>query len=291
MTVPWVSVAIPTLGERESLVDTVGSVLTSAARLSAPIEVLIVWSSRSDRPAWAPSFPDAVREVVQARRGLSLAKNTALGEARSSLILFTDDDTEVSAGWVGALGEALSAGASIVGGPIVVRWPVREPAWLTPEARLLFGHLDNGPVDLDIIGPGSMNGANLGIARSDVLAIGGFASELGIGKRRALLGEETDLCRRATSSGLRVRYVASASILHKVSPGLANRRTYWRKSYSFGRTMAVLDKPTAADFHPSRRAASMVRSIAMVPFGGATRRVGEAAFLAGSLSGFLTGAS
>lgn len=96
---PKISVVIPTLIEREELLR---ACLRSLAALDYPdYEVIVV----DNRRAGAPHVELAgVRAVHEPRPGLSAARNRGLAEAEGEIVAFTDDDVEVDAGWLRAVG-------------------------------------------------------------------------------------------------------------------------------------------------------------------------------------------
>jgi glycosyltransferase involved in cell wall biosynthesis len=94
----------------------------------APDEVLVVDnnSTRSYAPVWkrfAPLLP--LRVVVETAPGIPAARNRCIQETRTDLILFTDDDCEVSPQWVEQMVAPFLRDPHIgaVGGPLLSTTP------------------------------------------------------------------------------------------------------------------------------------------------------------------------
>ena len=140
---------------------------------------------------------------MEARRGVSFARNRALAEARGDAIIFVDDDVNCLPGWLAAHGDALrDASVTGIGGRILPILPESTPG----AFRVLYSRENGGPVSRydfgdeprEITPDGPVQppfGANMAIRRGLALSLGGFRTDLGWGKRM-LPGEETELSRR-----------------------------------------------------------------------------------------------
>ena len=285
MSVPEITVAIPTLGERRSLLDTLRSVLGDLAASGIDAEVLVVWNGRERRPTWAPTLPDPVREVLEARRGAARARNAALRRASGAFVLFVDDDMTVGTGWVTVLSEALRHGADVVGGPYAMRWPRPKPSWMPPEGEALLGAYSMGSERRLLVGQESLLTGNLGVRREVARALGGFDEALGHGAGTLLMGEDLDFCWRALRAGLTVQYEPRAVADHNVSIEELGRFEFLRGMFVFGRTMSHLRSMPVQRLPLARRLAKVGWLLASAPF----RRcpittVGQIAFLSGDVS-------
>ena len=104
---------------------------------ATPRELLVVDNApsrfpareRVERAAEAASFP--VRYLLEPRLGQSNARNLAVQEARGALLLWTDDDVAVEAGWADELVRAFDdENVVAAAGRILPAWPFPPPAWL-----------------------------------------------------------------------------------------------------------------------------------------------------------------
>lgn len=210
--------------------------LAAIARLRpAAADVLVVDSASRDATTAAVAREAGARVVRCDRPGLSVARNTALAHAHTEWIAFTDDDAEVSAGWLAALVPALRAGAACVTGPVV-------PANLETRAQALFeayGGLNRGfdprSFDATFLRAGWRSpptwsigaGASMAVAKDAVQMLGGFDPMLGAGTRAAC-SEDTDLFYRLLHAGRRIEYAPEAWVLHHHRASFAElRRQLW----------------------------------------------------------------
>jgi glycosyltransferase involved in cell wall biosynthesis len=128
------SIALCTRNNCASLVQT----LDSLRGLHVPLEgELLVIDNGSTDGTWEalrsythPILP--VRRIMEETRGLCYARNRALAESKSDVIVFTDDDVRVSPGWIDSLVRPLLDGRAdaVVGGIRLA--PHLQKAWMTP---------------------------------------------------------------------------------------------------------------------------------------------------------------
>jgi glycosyltransferase involved in cell wall biosynthesis len=107
------SVCICTYNRSQSLARTLDS-LSIPTGDAACTEVLIVDNNSTDGTAQvAESFRIKlpIRRHMETRQGASHARNRAVAEFCGDLLLFTDDDVRLEAGWLAAYLEASRAGS------------------------------------------------------------------------------------------------------------------------------------------------------------------------------------
>jgi hypothetical protein len=121
------TVGIATTGDSPAVLrETVVRVIRSAELVSAGAEVLVVVNGRGRVPELDGVDSPLLRVRYLDKRGIGLARNTVLDEARHDTILFTDDDCYVPPSWCAELVSALhEPGWAAVGAP--VRIPVAGP--------------------------------------------------------------------------------------------------------------------------------------------------------------------
>ena len=153
------------------------------------------------------------------RRGLSGARNTALAEARGSIIVFLDDDAIPLDGWLDAL-RAPYADDRVygVGGMAKPRWLGGRPAWFPEEFLWVVGCSHRGlPSSLQPVR--NLVGANMSFRKAAFDHVGGFAEHMGrIGER--LHGcEETEFSIRLTKTNPAavILYQPSSQVEHHVA--------------------------------------------------------------------------
>lgn len=111
----------------------------------ADAEVLVIISGTSPGPRRHSTDSRAVRFVRCLSEGAGAARNVALREARHDIVLFTDDDCEVSPSWCAALAAELGSGAvAAVASPVDV--PALGPVTAFLDYQRIF---DAPPVDAE----------------------------------------------------------------------------------------------------------------------------------------------
>jgi len=171
-----------------------------------------------------------LRHVVEARQGLSHARNTGVAAARGRLIVFADDDITPSAEWIGAYWRAHQERpvGYYFGGPLTCEYESSAPE---PELFELAGipvtGINWGPV-ARVLDPHELfMGANWSCPAEALRAVGPFDPALGLdaslGKRR--VGEEWDMMQRLRSQGFLPWYLPAAVVAHFV-PAHKSRLQY-----------------------------------------------------------------
>jgi glycosyltransferase involved in cell wall biosynthesis len=184
----------------------------------------------------AASFPVTVQYLFEPRQGKSYALNTGLEHCDGDIILFTDDDVRVSAGWLDAGCSALESSKDLdyTGGPVRPLWGGAPPAWLDRTQGHLWGTLailDYGNTSFVFEERNRVPlGANMAVRRRLIERIGGFHPELGR-RGRSLLGQEqAEFFARGRASGARGCYVPAMEVHHHVPAGRLTKgyfRRWW----------------------------------------------------------------
>nr|BEK69639.1 hypothetical protein KPHV_68660 [Kitasatospora purpeofusca] len=176
------------------------------------------------------------------RRGLSGARNTALAEARGTLVAFLDDDAAADPDWTEHLLAGYRDPAVLgVGGLVRPWWRTGRPDWFPPEFDWVVGCSYRGlPVRPAPVR--NFIGANMSFRRAEALAAGGFRTDLGRVGRRPLGCEETDLCIRlaARHPGTVLRYEPAAAVRHRVPAARTAFRYFAARCWAEGCSKAAV---------------------------------------------------
>ena len=179
-------------------------------------------------------YPVPLRYLFESHQGKSNALNAGLMETGAAIVVFTDDDVQVSEGWLEAACRPLLDDPRIdyTGGPVLPVWEAPCPSWLDLERSDLWG-------TLAILDYGSDPfifeqrkrvplGANMAVRRTLIDRIGGFDPELGR-RGRSLLGQEqAEFFCRSRAVGARGLYVPKMWLYHHV-PARRLTRAYFRE--------------------------------------------------------------
>ncbi len=178
--------------------DSLEAMLASLAALVIPpglaVELVVVDNNSTDRTravCEAARTPVPLRYIFEAQQGQNPALNRGLAETSGRLILFTDDDVDVDAGWLAAYGAAAARwpAAAYFGGRTLPRWEAAPPRWFaehsTTHLACIEVYSDAGLEEKPL--PAGVAGANMAIRRA---ALHGLAFDPALGPD----GTETVRC-------------------------------------------------------------------------------------------------
>ena len=197
----------------------------------------------------ARQYPVPLRYVFEQQQGRSCALNAGVAATDAPIVAFTDDDVQVSPGWLSAVCDALCQDPTIdyTGGPVLPIWEAPPPAWFDASGRVLWGTLailDYGPEsfvfeDCRLV----PLGVNVAMRRSLIVRAGGFDATLGRSGQSELLGQELpEFFSRTRALGARGRYLPEMLLHHHVPARRLNaeyRRRWW---YGKGISRARLEQ-------------------------------------------------
>lgn len=204
-----------------------GKALESLAACRPPLGVwellLIDNNSRDDTRAVAELFIGRLplRYVFEPEQGLSAARNRALRECSSNVLLFTDDDLRFDPEWLVEYERTFAEHpeAGWFGGRIRPLWDNGPPRWLRDENMALISgllvHYDLGvQCRAYVEDDPTPFGASFALRRSTFARIGEFRLDLGVRGDVPARGEEADYFERIRQAGIAGYYVGSASAWH-----------------------------------------------------------------------------
>ena len=202
---PTAAIIIPTRGRPRYLERTLRSLQPQASSAEVPV---IVVDDGPDLTTRTVAEAHGARYIDEgAGDGLNAARNRGLAATDSELLIFTDDDVEVSSGWLAALLAGAAAASDEVGvftGPINAR---------IEDHRFRACGREGWPITTTELGSSDSDcevawGSNMMIRRSAIERVGLFDPLLGGG------GDEEEWQARWQRSGGRIRYLADASLDH-----------------------------------------------------------------------------
>jgi GT2 family glycosyltransferase len=227
-TIPPSSLVICTRNRPELLSETVASILEGD---QLPTELVIIDQSDAPHPDLGSSSevaPCAIRYVFASSKGASRARNEGVEAARHDLLVFTDDDVQVTKSWYGTLITVLTAENP----DVVLTGQVLPDA--TAERRGFVPSIKvdptparyRGRIGEDVIYP-----HNMALRRQVIDRVGPFDPRFG-GGARFPAAEDNDFCHRLLEAGCEIRYVPEAVIYHKA---WRTYRDYLPLRWNYGR--------------------------------------------------------
>ncbi|MBP2371105.1 glycosyltransferase family 2 protein [Pseudonocardia parietis] len=224
-----VTVVIATRNRPESLARCLRAVLASD---HPALSVVVVDNEPDDeRTELAVAALDSprIRYVREARRGASIGRNRGLAEARTEIVAFTDDDTEVDSGWATRIAGAFAADPELacVSGPVLAA-RLGSPEERAADVALAWNKgfvarrfsLDRPPADSPVFpfAPGLFGiGANLAVRATAARSVGGFDEAMGPGTPTHG-GEDCEFLVRMVLAGHVLGYAPGAYLWHHHRP-------------------------------------------------------------------------
>ncbi len=190
-------------------VEELGALLASLERQThRAFQVLLVDQNPDDRlDALLHEHGSLDVTRLRAGRGLSSARNAALGHVRADLVAFPDDDCAFPDDLLERVARRFAVEAALDGltGRAADAHGRSSPSWERDAAVLTRGNLWNRAISFTIF-----------LRTPLVASVGGFDEQLGLGSRAPWSsGEEIDYLVRALDSGARIEYDASLVVLHE----------------------------------------------------------------------------
>lgn len=239
-----VTVILCTYNRSQSVIRALESVGASEMPESIAWEVLVMDNnSKDDTRQAVEEFcrrdPERFHYGFEGRQGKSYALNTAIREARGSILAFMDDDVVVAPTWLHNLTAPLATGTwAGAGGRILPANSFECPGWLALDGRYSLGgvlamfDLGNHPEELK----SPPYGANMAFRKSIFQEYGGFRTDLGPCPGSEIRNEDTEFGRRLFNAGEHLWYVPSAVVYHAVPENRLAKRYFLRFYYDLGRS-------------------------------------------------------
>lgn len=227
-----ITVVVPTKNEARRL----GKCLASLQDQTVPPREILVVDGHSEDGTAEVAQRHGVRVVYEDYGTRAGACQVGVEAAQGSLIAFTDADCVPHPTWLESLEAALEADVMGVGGRIVNEGGAFWERAVDAALDTLVGSANSvqGRVFREKRYVSSVSGCNSLYRRADLLAVGGFRTDL-------LTAEDTELNARLRDHG-RLLYIPDAVVYHRHGRGLRDfaRRMY---QYGFGRGQSLLLGP------------------------------------------------
>lgn len=211
-------------------------------------EVLVIDSGSTDDTrdmvARAQLDQNNLHYFRAARPGLHAARHLGMANARSDVLVFTDDDIEASPTWLAAVADGFfNRQATLLGGKCLPRFETAPPRWLMKRWQTASGLgrylpalslLDFGELVREI--PATrVFGCNFAIRRDALLAAGGFHPDAMPDELLLYRGDgETWVGRAVAANGGKVLYHPQATVFHFVPSARMNTAYFYRRYFAQG---------------------------------------------------------
>lgn len=177
MTTPRLSIVVPTLNRRDSVLRLLGALHAQTAPPSA-FEAIVVVDGSTDGTldaVRAHAAPYTLRAIDLPRSGRARARNEGVRAAAGEIVLFLDDDMEPAPGLV-AEHLACHVAPDVLGvvGAVPLVVPRNAPPIVRYRAAAFSRKLDRLATRRDQLAFGDVYSGNLSIRRDRLLAAGGY---------------------------------------------------------------------------------------------------------------------
>lgn len=239
------SIIVCTYNRAESLKDTLAALACLESPLTRTWEVVVVDNNSRDHTRQVvetvqQTWP-RLRYVFEAAQGLSHARNRGIAEAAGEVILFTDDDVLPESDWlVTTLAGLDKYGADACGGYIAPIWETPPPDWLTERFYGFLAVRTDRTDDYFIIDTGQTPfGANMAFHKKVFEQVGLFDTSRGRKGKVLASGEDGEMFERILAAGLKVAFLGSSRVHHKVESFRLTKRYFRRWRMQTSRNLAI----------------------------------------------------
>jgi len=218
-----VSVAICTWNRAKLLDETLLTMRALDVPPNVEWEVIVVDNNSADETSrvldrHASHLP--LVALFEPQAGKSYAANLAASRADGDLLIWTDDDVRVAAGWLSAYVDAArrSPEAAFFAGPIDPWFETPPPPWIDRHLSSLTGVyviVDHGPDYRRLAHDEAVFGANMAF-RTDVARAFPLNERLGRIRGSLIGGDDTELIKRVHDAGFHGVWVPAARVQHFV---------------------------------------------------------------------------
>jgi glycosyltransferase involved in cell wall biosynthesis len=208
------SFIICTRNRSSALPHALDSIIVASRTVPAiAVEIIVVDNGSTDETMsvakrWAETAVLAVKVIYEPRQGLAIARNAGLREASGEILVFTDDDCQISPSYISQLlhhysndrQPVIRGGSVELGDPRDLAFTIKtdpRPARLTQ----------------DVHPGGFVLGCNMSMSRDVLERIGLFDERFGAGGLFKA-AEETDYFYRAYLAGIPVEYQPDMTVSH-----------------------------------------------------------------------------
>jgi GT2 family glycosyltransferase len=221
-------------------------------------EVIVANNARDE--AVARRINDAVNELAQGTgarmrlvreplAGKCRAQNAAIREARGNVLVFFDDDVEVTPKWLEIASEFFrSKPFDVMQGPILVPPEVEHDTKFL-EAQRRFRTINFVQYSPQLAEIKTLTGANMAVRRELMAKLGGFNEELGPG--RSGISEDVEFAQRVLRSGARIGYEHRAAVYHEVDWNRLTEEFFRTRHEQQGRSRLIYKKQSLASIVPN----------------------------------------
>ncbi len=255
---PLFSIIIATYDRVDFLRGLLAGIAGHFGALNISHEVIVANNARDERIAqeiaklmdeFQNSQRVAFRHVREPLAGKCRAQNAAIRAAEGSVLVFFDDDIEVTPQWLTVAAEFFQRpDFNAMQGPILIPPEMEHNEELLRAQRrfrtINFVKYEPGMTELK-----TLTGANMAVRREVFVRIGNFNEELGPG--RSGISEDVEFAQRLLRSGGRIGYEPRAGVYHRVDWSRLTEGFFRLRHEQQGRSRLIYKKQSLASIVPN----------------------------------------
>lgn len=211
-------------------------------------EIILIDNNSTDNTAtecqrFEKDYPNVdFHYYLEAKQGLSHARNRGIEESHYNFLVFLDDDSYIQENYLSNLKQQLEKhpDADAFGGKIT---PVFEsgvtPNWLSKWTYSWVSAIDMGHKVCQFKGKTFPIGANMGIRKAIIGKTGVFNTQLGRSKKNLMGGEEKDLFERIRQQGGKIYYFPNVVVHHVIPPTRTSKEYIMRMGEGVGKSERI----------------------------------------------------
>jgi len=255
---PLFSIIIATYDRVDFLRGLLAGIAAHFGKLNISHEVIVANNARDERIAeeiakltdeFRNSDRIAFRHVREPLAGKCRAQNVAIRAAKGSIMVFFDDDIEVTPDWLTVAGEFFQRQEfDAMQGPILM------PPEMEHNQELLRAQQRFRTINFVKYRPGvtqlkTLTGANIAVRRAVFTRIGYFNEDLGPG--RSGISEDVEFAQRLVKSGGRIGYEPRAGVYHRVDWSRLTEEFFRQRHEQQGRSRLIYKKQSLLSIVPN----------------------------------------
>lgn len=255
---PLFSIIIATYDRVDFLRGLLAGITAHFGKLDLPHEVIVANNARDERIAqeitklieeFSQSPRVVFRQVREPMAGKCRAQNAAVRSAEGAVLVFFDDDVEVTPDWLTVAAEFFQRpDFDAMQGPILMPPEMEHNEELLRAQRrfrtINFVKYDPGMKEIK-----TLTGANMAVRREVFARIGYFNEELGPG--RSGISEDVEFAQRLLRSGGRIGYEPRAGVYHRVDWSRLTEAFFRLRHEQQGRSRLIYKKQSLASIVPN----------------------------------------
>ena len=255
---PLFSIIIATYDRVDFLRGLLAGIAAHFGKLNISHEVIVANNARDERIAqdiaalvgeFGNSQRVAFRHVREPLAGKCRAQNAAIRAAEGAVLVFFDDDIEVTPDWLTVAAEVFQRQEfDAMQGPILM------PPEMEHNEELLRAQRRFRTINFVKYRPGvtkikTLTGANMALRREVFTRIGYFNEDLGPG--RSGISEDVEFAQRLLRSGGHIGYEPRAGVYHRVDWSRLTEEFFRQRHEQQGRSRLIYKKQSLASIVPN----------------------------------------